>query len=39
LKKALVILSGGDLEEKKALILEEKAPGLINQDSKVHMTS
>jgi hypothetical protein len=27
LKKALVILSKGDLEEKKALILEDKAPG------------
>jgi hypothetical protein len=32
-------LSEGDLEEKQALILEDKAPGLINQDSKVHMTS
>ena len=32
-------LSEGDLEEKKALILEDKAPGLINQYSKVHMTS
>ena len=38
LKKALVILSEGDLEEKQALIPEDKAPGLINQDSKVHMT-
>ena len=27
LKKALVILSEGDLEEKQALILEDKAPG------------
>ena len=39
LKKALIILSKGDLEEKQALILEDKAPSLINQDSKVHMTS
>jgi hypothetical protein len=29
LKKALVILSEGDLEEKQALIPEDKAPGLI----------
>jgi hypothetical protein len=29
LKKALVILSEGNLEEKKALIPEDKAPGLI----------
>jgi hypothetical protein len=29
LKKALVILSEGDLEEKQALILEDKAPSLI----------
>jgi hypothetical protein len=27
LKKALVILSEGDLEEKQALVLEDKAPG------------
>jgi hypothetical protein len=27
-------LSEGDLEEKQALTLEDKAPGLINQDSK-----
>ena len=39
LKKALIILSEGDLEEKQALTLEDKAPGLINQDSKVHITS
>jgi hypothetical protein len=31
LKKALFILSEGDLEENKALIPEDKAPGLINQ--------
>ena len=30
-------LSEGDLEEKKALTLEDKAPSLINKDSKVHM--
>ena len=29
LKKALVILSEGDLEEKQALIPKDKAPGLI----------
>jgi hypothetical protein len=35
LKKSLVILSEGDLEEKKAVILEDKAPGLINQVNKI----
>jgi hypothetical protein len=35
LKKTLVILSEGDLEEKKALIPEDKAPGLINQVNKI----
>jgi hypothetical protein len=29
LKKEVVILSEGDLEEKQALIPEDKAPGLI----------
>jgi hypothetical protein len=29
LKKALIILSEGDLEEKQALIPEDKAPDLI----------
>jgi hypothetical protein len=31
LKKSLIILSEGDLEEKQALIREDKAPGLFNQ--------
>ena len=35
LKKALVILSEGDSEEKQALIHEDKALGLINQVDKI----
>ena len=35
LKKALVILSERDLEEKKALVPEDKAPSLINQVNKI----
>jgi hypothetical protein len=35
LKKALIILSEGDSEEKQALIPEDKAPGLINQVNKI----
>jgi hypothetical protein len=35
LKKALVILSEGDSEEKQAFIPKDKAAGLINQVNKI----